>query len=155
MFLKRKNKIQKVIFLLQNNLSKNKMGLAEKRLAESIKANELPAFQTKINEIAGYELKIEVDWDTFTAYDENPLNRLVSVMFETIEFVISKICVDEMGKEALKEKLNTIHLINTDDFDSMKMELKDKEFYLTFQLAAYSYGSLPDSEILKYVESLL
>lgn len=131
------------------------MGLAERRLAESIKSNELPAFQKKINEIAGYEIKIEVDWDTFTSFDETPLNRLTSVMFESVEFIIKSICIDEMGKEALKEKLNRIHLINTDDFDAIKMELKDKNFYLTFQLAAYSYGSLPDSEILKYIENQL
>ncbi|GAA3781317.1 hypothetical protein [Flavobacterium ginsengiterrae] len=131
------------------------MGLTEKRLAESIKTNELPAFQNKINKIAGYELKIVIDWDSFTAFDENPLKRLTSVMFESVEYVIKKICIDEVGKEALKEKLNTIHLINTDDFDSIKMEIKDKNFYLTFQLAAYSYGSLVDSEIVKYIENVL
>lgn len=131
------------------------MGLAEKRLAETIKSNELASFQNKINEIAGYDIKLDIDWDTFTAFDEYPLKRLVSVMFETVESFLKKICADEMGKEALKNKLSTIHLINTNDFNLIKVELKDKNLYLVFQLAGDSYGSLITSDVTTYIENLL
>lgn len=49
------------------------MGLAEKRLAESIKTGSLPALESKLNDLAGYPIKVAVDWNTFTAYDTYPL----------------------------------------------------------------------------------
>jgi len=131
------------------------MGLAEKRLAESIKTDKLVTFEKKISDIAGYHINVEIDWETFTNFDANPLNRLVTVMFESVESVLKKICSDEMGKQALKDGLSTIHLINTNNFDSLKMELKDKNLYLTFQLAGDSYGTLTDSQIVTYIENSL
>ena len=34
------------------------MGLAEKRLAEEIKTNKLPEFETKLQDKAGYPIKV-------------------------------------------------------------------------------------------------
>lgn len=130
------------------------MGLAEKRLAEAIKTDSLPAFEKKLRDLSQYEIKVEVDWNSFTSYDTRPLSRL-DVMFDNVEYVVKKICSDDIGKEALKEKMTTVHLINTDDFDKLKMELKDKTFFLTFQLAGESYGSLTNDQILTYLENLL
>lgn len=130
------------------------MGLAEKRLAESIKTEKLPKFEEKLNERAGYPIKVDIDWNTFTAYDEYPLSRL-DIIFDDIESFVKKICVDDMGKEALKEKLSTIHLTNTDQREAVKMELKDNTFALTVQLAGGSFSSNTDSQMASYVEGLL
>jgi hypothetical protein len=43
------------------------MGLAEKRLAQEIKDSKLPEFESKIKDLAGYPIKVDIDWDTFTA----------------------------------------------------------------------------------------
>ena len=59
------------------------MGLQEKRLAKEIQTEKLPAFEAKIKEIAGYEINVDVDWDTFTAYDSYPLSRL-EIVFDDI-----------------------------------------------------------------------
>lgn len=79
------------------------MGLAEKRLAEEIKTNKLPEFETKLQDKAGYPIKVDIDWASFTAYNEYPLSRL-DIVFSDIESFVKKICTDDMGKEALKEK---------------------------------------------------
>lgn len=130
------------------------MGLAEKRLAESIKTDKLPAFESKLNDLAGYPIKVNIDWNTFTAYDEYPLSRL-DIVFDDLTSFVKKICTDDMGKEALKEKLQTIALTNTDRQDAVSMELKDNTLALTVQLAGGSFSSQTDSQIAKYVEGLL
>ena len=130
------------------------MGLAEKRLAESIKTDKLPAFESKLNSIAGYPIKVNIDWATFTAYDEYPLNRL-DIVFDDLSSFVKKICQDDMGKDALKDKMSTISLINTDNRDSVKMELSNLNLALTVQLAGGSFSSQTDSQIASYVEGLL
>lgn len=130
------------------------MGLQEKRLAQEIKAEKLPAFEAKIKEITGSEIKVDIDWDTFTAYDSYPLSRL-DIVFDDIASFLKKICSDELGKEALQEKLNVIKLTNTDDSSELKMELKDKVFDLKLQLAGSSFGAYTDSQMVNYVEQQL
>ncbi|HEX8014616.1 MAG TPA: hypothetical protein VF465_05235 [Flavobacterium sp.] len=130
------------------------MGLAEKRLAESIKVEKIPAFEAKLKDKAGYDIKVDVDWSTFTAYDEYPLSRL-DIVFDDLESFVKKICSDDMGKEALQDKMSTIHLTNSDNNDDVKMELKDNTLSLTVQLVQGSFSSQTDSQIASYVESQL
>lgn len=130
------------------------MGLAEKRLAESIKTEKLPAFEAKLKERAGYDIKVDIDWNTFTAYDEYPLSRL-DIVFDDVESFVKKICTDDMGKEALKDKMATIHLTNSENNDDVKMELKDDTLFLTVQLVQSSFNSQTDSQLANYVEALL
>ncbi len=130
------------------------MGLAEKRLAESIKVEKLPAFEAKLKERAGYDIKVDIDWNTFTAYDEYPLSRLEYV-FDDVESFVKKICIDDMGKEALQDKMSTIHLTNSENNDDVKVELKEDTLFLTVQLAQSSFSYQTDSQIASYVESLL
>jgi hypothetical protein len=130
------------------------MGLAEKRLAEAIRTEKLPEFEAKLKSISGYDLKVDLNWDTFTAYNEYPLSRL-DIIFDDLESFVKKICADDMGKEALKDKVSTIHLTNTENNDEVKMELKDNTLFLTQQLVQGSFSSQTDSQLVDYVEKLL
>ena len=130
------------------------MGLAEKRLAESIKVEKLPAFEAKLKDRAGYDIKVDIDWNTFTAYDEYPLSRL-DIVFDDVESFVKKICSDDMGKEALQDKMKRIHFTNSENNDDVKMELKDDILFLTVQLVQSSFNSQTDSQIANYVEALL
>lgn len=130
------------------------MGLAEKRAAELIKTEKLPAFEAKLKDKAGYDIKVDINWDTFTAYDQYPLSRL-DIVFDDLESFVKKICSDDMGKEALQDKMSTIQLINSDKNEDVKMELKDKTLSLTVQLVQDSFSSQTDSQIANYVEALL
>ncbi|PKB17158.1 hypothetical protein [Flavobacterium sp. 5] len=130
------------------------MGLAEKRTAESIKTEKLPAFEAKLKDKAGYDIKVDINWDTFTAYDQYPLSRL-DIVFDDLESFVKKICSDDMGKEALQDKMSTIQLTNSDNNDDVKMELKDNTLSLTVQLVQGSFSSQTDSQIANYVEALL
>jgi len=130
------------------------MGLAEKRLAEEIKTEKLPAFESKLNERAGYPIKVDIDWASFTAFDQYPLSRL-DIIFDDIEGFVKKICQDDLGKEALKEKMSTIHLTNSNVREDLKMELKDNTFSLHLQLAGDTFSCYTDSQMAAYVEKQL
>lgn len=130
------------------------MGLAEKRLAEAIKTEKLPEFEAKLKEKAGYDIKVDIDWNSFTAYNEYPLSRL-DIVFDDLESFVKKICADDMGKEALKDKMSVIHLTNTENNDDVNMELKDNTLFLTQQLVQSSFSSQTDSQLVSYVEKLL
>ncbi|MFB9080782.1 hypothetical protein ACFFLS_21805 [Flavobacterium procerum] len=130
------------------------MGLAEKRLAESIKTEKLPAFEAKLKDKSGYDINVDIDWNTFISYDEYPLSRL-EIVFDDIESFVKKICADDMGKEALQDKMATISLTNSENNDDVKMELKDKTLFLTVQLVQSSFNSQTDSQLVNYIEPLL
>ena len=130
------------------------MGLAEKRLAQEIQNEKLPAFETKLKDIAGYDIKVDVDWPTFTAYDSYPLSRL-DIVFDDLSGFVKKICSDDMGKEALQESMSTIKLTNVENNDDVKMELADKVLDLKFKLVGDSWSSYTDSQLASYVEGKL
>lgn len=131
------------------------MGLAEKRLAETIKTDKFPEFQSKLNELSGYDLKVEIDWNTFTAFDQYPLNRLANYVFSDITEFVQGICSDDMGKEAMQESVKGIHISNSDKEGDFKMELKDNVLYLTELLAGGVFSNHGPKVLKGYVESLL
>lgn len=130
------------------------MGLAERRLAEAIKNEQYPEFEKAIHTSAGYPIAMNMDWDSFTAFDEYPLKRLINY-FEEIKTAIADICRDEMGKSALKEKLQTIQLKNSDNSDDVRMVLENNTFSLVVQFAGGTYSSYSGNDMIKYLEPLL
>lgn len=130
------------------------MGLAEKRKAEAIKTGDVPTWESKLSGYAGYPIKLDFNWDTFTAFDEYPLSR-IEYLYSDLEGAIKNICSDDMGKEALKEKVSTIHITNTDNDADMKMEIKDKTLFLTARLAGSSFNCHSTSQLTGYIESVL
>ena len=131
------------------------MGLAEKRLAEGIKTDSLPKFKSDLQEISGFPIEVEINWDTFTAFDSYPLSRLENYVFNDVKEAIKKICQDDMGKEALKEKLSTINITNTDNPEAFYMELKDSTLYLTEKLYGDTFSNHMTNMVVDYIESQL
>lgn len=130
------------------------MGLAEKRLAKEIQENKLPEVQKTINEAVGKPVQIEIDWATFTAYDSYPLSRL-DIVFRELKSAIKKVCKDEMGKEALQESLDSIHLTNIEDPKGVSMEFADKKLQFTVQLVGGMFNCYQDTQISKFIEEKL
>jgi hypothetical protein len=116
------------------------MGLTEKRLAKEIQDNDLPTFVSAVQQVTGFEPKVEIDWDSFTAYDSYPLTRLRDDLLPEILTAIQNICVDDMGKEALKAAMTTIRLENTDDREQVELQFADKVLYQKAQLAGSVYS---------------
>lgn len=74
------------------------MGLQEKRLAKDIQENALPAFMAEVKSVAGFEPELNIDWHTFTVYDEYPLSRLEGDILPGMIEVFKSICREIWGK---------------------------------------------------------
>ncbi len=97
------------------------MSLAEKRAMKSFQENIYPDLEKKILDAAGYDLEIEVNWDTlgkFSADDKTDYTKLYDsnlpkIYFEPVALAIADIAQDDMGKEALKEAVKKLVITNT------------------------------------------
>lgn len=130
------------------------MGLAEKRLAKEIQDKKLPTFLSKLEEISGKKINVEIDWDTFTSYDSYPLSRL-DIVFSDLTSSFKKICKDDMGKEAIQESVDTIRLKNIENRDDVKIDFTDKMLLFDVQLVGDSFSAFTDSQIVKFIEERL
>lgn len=96
------------------------MGLAQKRISQDYQQNVFPEWKNKITNAMGFEVPLEVKWDTmmddqrdnkelyFSSYD--------SVYFKPLVAVMQNICADDMGREALKGALKKIVIDGTDGY---------------------------------------
>jgi hypothetical protein len=91
------------------------MGLAERKLIQSVMDGDFKTFQSEINQVCGKDVKLSFDWSllenhTNTKYIvEEKIYR--SNMLDRILTALKNIASDDMGKAALKEGLKEIHMI--------------------------------------------
>jgi len=95
------------------------MGLAERRAVARFRDEEFPQWQQRIQEAAGFEVPLDVDWDTFAQQGTaNYLGQsLGPVYFEPLTGALAGITIDDLGREALRDGLTRIVVTNSDRFD--------------------------------------
>ncbi len=93
------------------------MGLAERRAAKNFETNLLPGLKKQINEAAGFDVLLDVKWDTLAVdgYAESYDNFFPTVYFRPLIDALKAITIDDMGKEALKSSLKAVIIQNTRD----------------------------------------
>jgi hypothetical protein len=90
------------------------MGLNERR-----KIKELQGVK-EIEEICGKPVPYEVDWESL-ADDAEALNFMDNISCHRLNMALRSICIDDMGKEAVRDGLKLVKLKNVKDKGSMKM----------------------------------
>lgn len=90
------------------------MGLAERRAVKSFQDTKYPRLKAEIDEAAGFEVTIDVQWDTLAVedYAEMYEDAFPKVFFRPLIDAIKAVCIDDLGKEALKEGLKKITIAN-------------------------------------------
>ncbi len=131
------------------------MGLAEKRLAKQIQEQDIPAFQSDIRNLTGFDPELEILWDTFTAFDEYPLTRLQNDILPELIEVFQSICRDDLGKEAFAGALKTIRLENTDNPDGVMLKFEGGVLSHKMQLAGDTYSRYSAAQIIQLLEQAL
>jgi hypothetical protein len=131
------------------------MGLAEKRLAKHIQEQVLPGFMAELGALAGFEPLLDIDWESFTAYDEYPLSRLEGDILPGLLAAFKSICRDELGREALKASLKRIRLENSDDPDRVELRFAEGELFHRMQLAGGTYSRYSEEQIIALLEKSL
>lgn len=131
------------------------MGLAERRLAEKIKTEQVPQFLADLQTAMGFAPEVEIDWASFLAYNEYPLNRMKNEVFYNLVEAMKNLGQDAMGKEALADAIQKIVIKNAPTREELVLSLSDKTLHLTVALAEDVYASYGYSDIVYYLEPKL
>ena len=122
------------------------MGLNERRKMKELQDVTLPGRVREIEEICGKAIPYEVDWDSL-ADDAEGLNFLDNLSCHRLNMALRVICVDDMGKEAVRESLHLIRLKNARNKDAMQMTFKDGVLDMQCAYAMQTDGMYSDGEI--------
>lgn len=87
------------------------MGLQERRMINELQTSTLPERSREIEAICGKPVPYEVDWASFEC-DAQALNCLDNIACHRIHMALRSIALDELGRQALREGLQGIHLKN-------------------------------------------
>jgi hypothetical protein len=93
------------------------MGLKEKRAVKEFEDNVLPKLRASLNEIAGFDVEMEIDFDVLAEDDMGHLysEAWPSIFFTPVEKAFKQICSDDLGKGALKDCFKKLVVTNKSD----------------------------------------
>ena len=95
--------------------SASEPSLAERRAIAAYQKDQYPALQKKIQQAAGFDVPVEVNWNSIAMpgdaehYAQD--DYFVKTIFQPIEMALAEVAKDDMGKTALKEKLKKISIM--------------------------------------------
>lgn len=122
------------------------MGLNERRKIKELQEVTLPGRVQEIQEICGKAIQYEVDWESL-ADDAEGLNFLDNLSCHRLNMALRAICVDEMGREAVREGLKLIKLKNVKDKSAMQITFDDGILKMHCAYALRTDGMFNDGEI--------
>ena len=90
------------------------IGLAERRAIAAYRQEKYPAIETGIQGAAGFAVPVEVEWDQLTLPGDAPYyardDYFGKTIFEPLTAALRSITADAMGRDALRAKLQRIHI---------------------------------------------
>ena len=131
------------------------MGLAERRLAEQIKTEQVPPFLADLQAAMGFAPQVDIEWPTFMTETQYPLTRMEGNLLTPLVEAMKNIGRDAMGKEALAESIQKVVIRNGPSSEQATVALADKTLTLTAALSDDTYFSLGGSDIVRYLEPKL
>ena len=122
------------------------MGLTEKRKIKELQDTTFPERLAELREITGSDIAYDVDWASF-ADDAAGLNFLDNLSCHRTNMALRVICADALGKEAVKESLKTIKLVNVQTPDAMSITFGGGTLDMHCAYALGTSGYYSDNQI--------
>ena len=122
------------------------MGLNERRKVKELQETVLPGRVKEIEEICGKAIPYEVAWDTIQD-DLTALNFLDNVSCHRLNMALRVICLDEMGKEAVRDGLKLVRLVNVKEPSAMRLGFADGVLTMSCAYAQGASGTHSDGAI--------
>lgn len=91
------------------------LGLKERQAVETFKQEKYPQLTAAINEAAGFDVEMEIDWDSIAAggVGAQSFDQWQKVFFDPIALAFKAVNVDDITAGALKKNLKKIKIIST------------------------------------------
>ncbi len=112
------------------------MGLAEKRALKAFQDNKLPTIQAQIDAAVGKPVPMTIDWEKLSldgGYADRYEELWLASCFEPLVTALEEVGVDDMGREALHESLQSIRILG-DYAHALKVEFDAGVLTLDFRL---------------------
>lgn len=122
------------------------MGLEEKRKIKEYQDTIIPERTTELAEIVGGTIPYDIDWETF-ANDSEALRFLDNLSCHRINMAMRTICIDELGKESVRDAIKSIKLRNVGSKDEMSIGVANGSLNMALNYAKGTEGYYSDSEI--------
>jgi hypothetical protein len=122
------------------------MGLEERRKIKELQDVTFPGRVHEIEEICGKSIPYDVDWPSF-ADDMEGLNFLDNISCHRLNMALRTICVDDLGRDAVRETLMQIKLKNVKSRDEMKLSFEGGVLEMHCAYALRTDGMYSDREI--------
>lgn len=122
------------------------MGLNERRKVKELQDTVLPGREKEIEEICGKAVPYEVDWDSISS-DPQALNFLDNISCHRLNMALRTICMDEIGKEAVREGLKRVKLKNVAEASARHIAFDGGVLEMHCAYALGTGGMFSDGEI--------
>lgn len=130
------------------------MGLIEKRLIKEAKETWVLEEQKDMRAIANSEVTVDIDWPTFES-DEPALRNLQHLGVRKLSNAFRVICGDDLGKEAVRDSIKRVVVINDKDVKEGSVNLENGTVTLRCAFAKGSDGCMGDLTIARTLERML
>jgi hypothetical protein len=132
--------------------TQNTMGLQERRKIAELKDVTFPERVKEIEEICGVAIPYEVDWDSM-ADDGEALRFIDNLSCHRLNMALRVICMDEMGKAAVRDGLKKVKLANVKDVSGIRISFSGGVLEMHCAYAQGASGMISDGEIRKVLEN--
>ena len=129
------------------------MGLAEKRALATLQDETLPKYQADLRKITGNEITYVVDWKSFSD-NLDAMENLEEKCLKPLLGIFRVITKDKIGKEAVAETIQEIHLTQVEDCNIAWFTLTKGALKMPWDWKGWSGSFFPDS-VREKIESLL
>ena len=130
------------------------MGITERRKIKDLQHDKLPARVREIEEICGKPIPYEVDWESLSD-DAEGLHFFDNISCHRLNMALRAICLDELGKEAVRNGLNLVKLKNVKEPSAMHMGFESGVLEMHCAYALKTEGMFSDLQIQKLLEASL
>jgi len=127
------------------------LGLNERRKIKELQETAFPGRVKEIEEICGTPIAYEVDWESL-ADDPEGLNFIDNVSCHRVNMALRVICLDDMGKQAVREGLKLVKLKNVKDESDRHITFTSGILEMHCAYAKGMSGAFSDGEIRQTLE---
>ena len=103
-----------IAMLLPSTMAFAQLGLAERRAIAAYKQDQWPSVEQAIHKAAGFDVPVDVEWDQLAMPGDASHYRedeyFGKTIFQPLVAALTSITSDQMGRDALKAKLQRIHI---------------------------------------------
>jgi hypothetical protein len=122
------------------------MGLVGRRKIKELQETTLPERVKEIEEICGVGIPYEVDWDSMSD-DLEALNFMDNISCHRLNMALRVICMDDMGKEAVREGIKLVRLKNVKTPGEMSLTFDGGVLEMHCAYALRTEGMFSDNQI--------